>query len=114
MTSQPHKAVKASSSLNSQLLGMTGGRCGGVHSWEPPAGDRRLGRGRKKMEEKVLVALPAEFKAGRSTLSWALSYFAGTGSTIVIAHVHVPSQMIPVSRCPLLSSFTSHPNSFFC
>jgi hypothetical protein len=58
------------SSLNNQLLG----KCGGVHSWEK----------RKKMEEQ-------------STLSWALSYFAGTGSTIVIAHV--PSQMIPVSRC---------------
>jgi hypothetical protein len=58
------------SSLNNQLLG----KCGGVHSWEQ----------RKKMEEQ-------------STLSWALSYFAGIGSTIVIAHV--PSQMIPVSRC---------------
>ncbi|TVT99661.1 hypothetical protein EJB05_34452 [Eragrostis curvula] len=47
-------------------------------------------------EEKVFVALPAEFKAGQSTLSWALSHFAGGGSTIVIAHVHVPSKMIPV------------------
>ncbi|KAK3157074.1 hypothetical protein QOZ80_2AG0115780 [Eleusine coracana subsp. coracana] len=46
--------------------------------------------------EKVFVALPAEFKAGQSTLSWALSNFGGGESTIVITHVHVPSQMIPV------------------
>ncbi|TVU31781.1 hypothetical protein EJB05_23482 [Eragrostis curvula] len=46
--------------------------------------------------EKVFVALPAEFKAGQSTLSWALSHFGGGGGTIVITHVHVPSQMIPV------------------
>ncbi|GJN36353.1 hypothetical protein PR202_gb25202 [Eleusine coracana subsp. coracana] len=52
-------------------------------------------------EEKVFVALPAEFKAGQSTLSWALSHFGGGGSTIVIAHVHVPSQMIPV-KCEKL------------
>ncbi|KAL6642737.1 hypothetical protein ACP70R_020918 [Stipagrostis hirtigluma subsp. patula] len=47
-------------------------------------------------EEKVFVALPAEFKAGQSTLAWALSHFAGGGATVVIAHVHVPPQMIPV------------------
>jgi hypothetical protein len=56
----------------------------------------------KKMaaeEAKVFVALPVEFKAGQSTLWWALSQFGGGGSTIVITHVHVPSQMIPVSTC---------------
>ncbi|GJM91396.1 hypothetical protein PR202_ga07760 [Eleusine coracana subsp. coracana] len=51
--------------------------------------------------EKVFVALPAEFKAGQSTLSWALSNFGGGESTIVITHVHVPSQMIPV-KCKKL------------
>ncbi|KAF0928655.1 hypothetical protein E2562_006088 [Oryza meyeriana var. granulata] len=47
-------------------------------------------------EEKVLVALPANTKAGRSTLSWALGHFRDTGATVVVAHVHVPPQMIPV------------------
>ncbi|KAG8083852.1 hypothetical protein GUJ93_ZPchr0010g8538 [Zizania palustris] len=47
-------------------------------------------------EEKVFVALPAEVKAGRSTLSWALGHFRGTGATVVLTHVHVPPQMIPV------------------
>ncbi|KAL5231181.1 hypothetical protein ABZP36_029957 [Zizania latifolia] len=47
-------------------------------------------------EEKVFVALSAEVKAGRSTLSWALGHFRGTGATVVLTHVHVPPQMIPV------------------
>ncbi|KAG2539530.1 hypothetical protein PVAP13_9NG479800 [Panicum virgatum] len=51
--------------------------------------------------EKVFVALPAEFKAGQSTLSWVLSHFGGCGATIVITHVHVPPQMIPV-KCEKL------------
>jgi calcineurin-like phosphoesterase len=45
--------------------------------------------------EKVFVALPAEAKSGRSTLSWALGHFRATA--IVVTHVHVPPQMIPVS-----------------
>lgn len=50
--------------------------------------------------EKVFVALPAEVKAGQSTLAWALDRFGGGGgTTVVIAHVHVPPQMIPVSTC---------------
>ena len=52
--------------------------------------------------EKVFVALPAEFKVGRSSLSWVLSHFGGCGATIVITHVHVPPQMIPVSTCFLI------------
>uniref|UniRef100_A0A0E0BDJ4 RING-type E3 ubiquitin transferase n=1 Tax=Oryza glumipatula TaxID=40148 RepID=A0A0E0BDJ4_9ORYZ len=44
--------------------------------------------------EKVFVALPAEAKSGRSTLSWALGHFRAT--VIVVTHVHVPPQMIPV------------------
>uniref|UniRef100_A0A0D9XM86 RING-type E3 ubiquitin transferase n=1 Tax=Leersia perrieri TaxID=77586 RepID=A0A0D9XM86_9ORYZ len=46
--------------------------------------------------EKVFVALSAETKAGRSTLAWALGHFRDAGATIVITHVHVPPQMIPV------------------
>lgn len=49
--------------------------------------------------EKVFVVLPAEFKAGQSTLSWVLSHFGGSRTTVVITHVHVPPQMIPVSTC---------------
>ena len=52
--------------------------------------------------EKVFVALPAEFKVGRSSLSWVLSHFGGSGATIVITHVHAPPQMIPVSTCFLI------------
>ncbi|RLN43016.1 U-box domain-containing protein 33-like isoform X1 [Panicum miliaceum] len=54
--------------------------------------------------EKVFVALPAEFKAGQSTLSWVLSHFGGSGATVVITHVHVPPQMIPVMGVKFHSS----------
>ncbi|GJN20054.1 hypothetical protein PR202_gb07380 [Eleusine coracana subsp. coracana] len=63
--------------------------------------------------EKVFVALPAEFKAGQSTLSWALSNFGGGESTIVITHVHVPSQMIPFAHfCFLLGPRFASVKSF--
>nr|CAB3500215.1 unnamed protein product [Digitaria exilis] len=45
--------------------------------------------------EKVFVALPAEFKAGQTTLSWVLGHFSSSGATVVITHVHVPPQTIP-------------------
>jgi hypothetical protein len=54
--------------------------------------------------EKVFVALPAEFKAGQSTLSWVLSHFGGSGATLVITHVHVPPQTIPVMGVKFHSS----------
>ncbi|XP_006662576.1 U-box domain-containing protein 36-like [Oryza brachyantha] len=44
--------------------------------------------------EKVFVVVPAE--KGRSTLSWAIGYFRGSGAKLVITHVHVPPQTIPV------------------
>jgi hypothetical protein len=64
-------------------------------------------------EAKVFVALPVEFKAGQSTLWWALSQFGGGGSTIVITHVHVPSQMIPVSTCSLYALIDLNPFFFW-
>ncbi|CAN6284016.1 unnamed protein product [Urochloa humidicola] len=54
--------------------------------------------------EKVFVALPAEFKAGQSTLSWVLNHFGGSRTTVVITHVHVPPQMIPVMGVKFHSS----------
>ncbi|XP_037411523.1 U-box domain-containing protein 33-like [Triticum dicoccoides] len=47
---------------------------------------------------KVFVVVPAERRAGRSTLSWALGHLCGgaTATTVVVTHVHVPPQMIPV------------------
>ncbi|CAL4940504.1 unnamed protein product [Urochloa decumbens] len=54
--------------------------------------------------EKVFVALPAEFKVGQSMLSWVLSHFGGSGATVVITHVHVPPQMIPVMGVKFHSS----------
>jgi hypothetical protein len=51
-------------------------------------------------EEKVFVVVPAEPRAGRSTMSWALTHLCGGGATtVVVTHVHVPPQMIPVSTC---------------
>ncbi|KAF6989606.1 hypothetical protein CFC21_006924 [Triticum aestivum] len=45
---------------------------------------------------KVFVVVPAERRAGRSTLSWALGHLCGGATTVVVTHVHVPPQMIPV------------------
>jgi hypothetical protein len=53
-------------------------------------------------EEKVFVAVPAKPRAGQSTLSWALGHlYSSRATTIVLTHVHVPPQMIPVSKCVL-------------
>ncbi|CAN6249708.1 unnamed protein product [Urochloa humidicola] len=49
------------------------------------------------VEDKIFVAVPEEFKHGKSTFLWALQNLAkGSRSRIVIAHVHVPAQMIPM------------------
>ncbi|XP_052134522.1 U-box domain-containing protein 33-like [Oryza glaberrima] len=57
-------------------------------------------------ENKVFVALPAQHKSGRSTLAWALRHVAdlapaaiggGGEVVVVVAHVHSPAQMIPMS-----------------
>lgn len=50
-------------------------------------------------DRKVFVVVPAEPRAGRSTLSWALGHLCGGATTVVVTHVHVPPQMIPISTC---------------
>ncbi|KAJ3706768.1 hypothetical protein LUZ61_010473 [Rhynchospora tenuis] len=45
-------------------------------------------------EGKVYVAVSEDFKAGRSVLVWAIQNLH-RDSKIVLAHVHVPAQMIP-------------------
>ncbi|KAK1695791.1 hypothetical protein QYE76_012488 [Lolium multiflorum] len=48
-------------------------------------------------EEKVFVAVPAEPRAGQSTLLWVLAHlYSSRATTIVVTHVHVPPQMIPI------------------
>ncbi|CAL5015475.1 unnamed protein product [Urochloa decumbens] len=48
------------------------------------------------VEDKIFVAVPEEFKHGKSTLLWALQNLAmdSSRSRIVIAHVHTPAEMI--------------------
>jgi len=48
------------------------------------------------VEDKIFVAVPEELKHGKSNLLWALQNLArdASRSRIVIAHVHVPAQMI--------------------
>ena len=51
---------------------------------------------------KVFVALPELHKNGKSTLAWTLRHLAivapdAAAVVVVIAHVHAPAQMIPLS-----------------
>jgi GTPase len=54
------------------------------------------------MESRVFVAVREDVKHGKSTLLWALENLAKDGSGIVIAHVHCPAQMIPMSKTSLI------------
>ncbi|KAJ4746674.1 U-box domain-containing protein kinase family protein [Rhynchospora pubera] len=56
---------------------------------EEEAADQTAGE-----DGKVYVAVSDDFKAGRSTLVWAIQNLH-RDSKIVLAHVHVPAQMIP-------------------
>jgi hypothetical protein len=48
----------------------------------------------------VFVAVPEQHKSGRSLLAWALRHVAAVdGAAVVVAHVHAPAQMIPMSTC---------------
>ncbi|XP_072988878.1 U-box domain-containing protein 33-like isoform X1 [Typha latifolia] len=76
------------------------------HAWE--TGSHRSSRsavggmgeiveepGEYPMEDKVYVAVAEEFKYGKSTLTWVLQN-SSKDAKIVITHVHVPAQMIPM------------------
>jgi hypothetical protein len=54
-------------------------------------------------EDKVFVAVAEELKRGKSALQWALQNLATDGAQVVVAHVHCPAQMIPMSKQPSLS-----------
>ena len=54
------------------------------------------------VEGRVFVAVPEEVRHGKSTLLWALENLANDGAGIVIAHVHCPAQMIPMSKLSLI------------
>ncbi|XP_015697309.1 U-box domain-containing protein 33-like isoform X2 [Oryza brachyantha] len=54
------------------------------------------------MANRVFVALPVQQKNGRSTIAWVLRHLAEVASApaaavVVVAHVHSPAQMIPMS-----------------
>lgn len=57
--------------------------------------------------ERVHVAVKKDLKEGKSTLLWLLKSIDKERRKIVITHVHIPSQMIPMS---CMQSF----NSCFC
>ncbi|KAF3321199.1 U-box domain-containing protein 33 [Carex littledalei] len=48
-----------------------------------------------QVEQKVYVALPERLNDGKNTLSWVLNNFSNA-TKIIITHVHIPAQMIPM------------------
>lgn len=67
---------------------------------EPPASEaqplKKQGAGEEK-DQKIYVAVEKEFKLAKSNLVWVLKNTPKT-KKIVIVHVHVPAQMIPMSK----------------
>ncbi|GJM91394.1 hypothetical protein PR202_ga07758 [Eleusine coracana subsp. coracana] len=53
------------------------------------------GGGGEREPEKVFVAVPEQYKHGKSVLAWALRHAAAV--VVVLMHIHVPAQMIPMS-----------------
>ncbi|KAJ4777768.1 U-box domain-containing protein kinase family protein [Rhynchospora pubera] len=47
-------------------------------------------------EAKVYVALPEKSKEGKYILSWVLNNFPNDSIKIIITHVHIPAQLIPM------------------
>ncbi|KAK3157072.1 hypothetical protein QOZ80_2AG0115760 [Eleusine coracana subsp. coracana] len=52
------------------------------------------GGGGEREPEKVFVAVPEQYKHGKSVLAWALRHAAAV--VVVLMHIHVPAQMIPM------------------
>ncbi|CAL4915441.1 unnamed protein product [Urochloa decumbens] len=88
-----------------------GGGCGGgadsfssstggaptAEIFEEQAAGLEEDEGEGEGEEKVFVAVPGQHKSGKSLLAWALRHVAAVaGAAVVVAHVHVPAQMIPM------------------
>ncbi|CAM0148463.1 unnamed protein product [Urochloa decumbens] len=61
------------------------------------------------VEDKIFVAVPEEFKHGKSTLLWVLQNLAKDRSRIVIAHVHIPAQMITMELGAIVHYSTMRP-----
>lgn len=52
-------------------------------------------------EDVIYVAVPAEYKAGKSAFFWAIQN-TSRDQPIVLAHVHTPAQLIPMRMPPSL------------
>lgn len=62
------------------------------------AGGELEAEARRAAADRVFVAVPGEVKHGKSALQWALQNLAKDGAQVVVAHVHRPAQMIPMSK----------------
>jgi hypothetical protein len=62
------------------------------------AGGEAVEEARQAAGGKVFVAVSEEVKRGKSAMVWALQNLAKDGAQFVIAHVHCPAQMIPMSK----------------
>lgn len=63
----------------------------------PPMGStKEMEIGEETSDDKVYVAVTEDFKAGKSTLVWAIQNLH-RDAKIVLAHVHVPPQTTPFS-----------------
>ncbi|WOL10105.1 U-box domain-containing protein 33-like isoform X1 [Canna indica] len=58
-------------------------------------GEELVGMPASATEDKVYVAVAANFKAGKATLSWAIKNNPNA-KAVVLVHVHTPAQMIPL------------------
>ena len=62
--------------------------------------EEQAAAGEEETTEKVFVAVPEQHKSGKSLLAWTLRHVgAVAGASVVVAHVHAPAQMIPMSTC---------------
>lgn len=71
---------------------VTGGATAEIFDEQAAAGE--------ETETEVFVAVPEQHKSGKSLLAWAIRHVgAVAGAAVVVAHVHAPAQMIPMSTC---------------